>query len=95
MKLSNLSKIGIVSVCLAMSGAAFAESPSCGEPKDDSWLDQNVVLEEIQSLGYTIETLGVSEGNCYQMTGLNVKGNNVTAYIDPRTGDVVQEDVVQ
>lgn len=76
-------------------GVAYAESPACGDPQDDSWMDAEVMQEQIKSLGYTIETMGVSEGNCYQVTGLNVQGKSVTAYFDPRTGGVVQEDVAE
>jgi len=51
--------------------------------------------EQLEALGYTVESMDVSAGNCYQVTGLNVKGENITAYLDPRTGSVVQEDPVE
>lgn len=79
----------------ALSGTALAESPMCGEAQDDSWMQIDALQEKVETMGYTIEDMGISEGNCYQVTGLNVQGQSVTAYLDPRTGDVVQEDVVQ
>jgi len=80
---------------LALSGTALAESPMCGEAQDDSWMQIDALQEKVETMGYTIEDMGISEGNCYQVTGLNVQGQSVTAYLDPRTGDLVQEDVVQ
>lgn len=80
---------------LLISGVSFAESPVCGEAQDDSWMEPDAMQDRIESLGYTIDSMGVSEGNCYQVTGLNVEGKQMTAYFDPKTGGVVQEDIVE
>jgi hypothetical protein len=79
----------------AFTGAALAESPMCGEVQDDTWLPPEAIQEKIETMGYTIENMGVSEGNCYELTGLNVQGQSVTTYLDPRTGDVLQEDIAE
>jgi len=92
---ASLAKVSVFTLLLAFGSSAFAESPACGDPKDASWLEPDVIKEQVESLGYTINSMDVSEGNCYQMTGLNSDGNNVMAYIDPRTGSVLQEDIVQ
>jgi len=78
-----------------VAGPVFADSPICGEAQDDSWMEPEAVQQQIETLGYTVESLGVSEGNCYQVTGLNVEGKSMMAYLDPRTGSVVQEDIVE
>jgi len=85
----------LASVLLMSSGAAFAESPVCGEAQDDSWMAPEALQEAIESQGYVVESMDVSEGNCYQVTGLNGNGEGVMAYFDPRTGGVVQENVVE
>ncbi len=95
MKLLKKRNVLLATTLLFASGAAFAESPVCGEAQDDSWMAPDVVQEQIESLGYTIESMGVSDGNCYEMTGLNDEGKGVMAYIDPRTGGVVQENLVE
>ncbi len=95
MKRFNKVNALLVTSLLLIGGSAHAESPACGDPQDDSWMEPEVMQEQIESLGYTIESMGVSEGNCYEVTGLNVQGKSVTAYFDPRTGGVVQEDVVE
>lgn len=93
-KFKKLNAIFISSL-LMFGGAAYAAGPECGEARDDSWMEPEVMLEQIESLGYTIETLGVSAGNCYEATGLNVQGEGVTAYFDPKTGGIVQEDIAE
>ena len=95
MKMRLLTSSTLLFGALALSGNVFAESPICGEGQDDSWMQIDALQEKVETMGYTIEDMGVSEGNCYQVTGLNVQGQSVTAYLDPRTGDVLQEDVIQ
>ena len=80
---------------LPFGGVALAEGPTCGEARDDSWMQPEAVQERVETLGYTIENMSVSDGNCYEVTGLNVQGKSVTTYLDPRTGDIVQEDIAQ
>ena len=95
MKLSK-KKIGLIaSVFVLASSTVFADSPVCGDTQDESWMEPELMQEQLESMGYTIESMAVSEGYCYQVTGLNVEGKNVTAYFDPRTGGVVQEDIVE
>lgn len=95
MKKRLLTSVTLLISAMAISSTAFAESPMCGEAQDDSWMQIDVLQEKVETMGYTIEDMGISEGNCYQVMGLNANGQNVTAYLDPRTGDVVQEDVAQ
>ncbi len=95
MKLSLKKKCIMLSTLLMISAASFAESPVCGEAQDASWMEPEVMQQQLESLGYTIDTLDVSAGNCYQVTGLNVQGKSMTAYLDPRTGDVLQENIVE
>ena len=95
MKLFLKSSAVYFTSMMIFTGTAFAEAPVCGEPQDDSWLAPEVIQEQVQALGYTIESMGVSEGNCYQLTGMNADGKGVTTYLDPRTGGVVQEDIAE
>ncbi len=95
MKKLVLTPSVLLVTAIAFSGSAFAESPACGEAQDDSWMQLDAIQEKIETMGYTVENLGVSEGNCYELTGLNVQGQSVKTFLDPRTGDVVQEDVAE
>ncbi len=95
MKLFLKPSAALLATTMMFAGAAFAQAPVCGEAQDDTWLAPEAIQEQVEALGYTIESMNVSEGNCYQMTGMNADGKGVTAYLDPRTGIVVQEDMVQ
>jgi len=95
MKKSLVAAATLLVSSFAFTSAAIAESPMCGAGQDDTWMPPEAIQEKIETMGYTIENMGVSEGNCYQLTGLNVQGQSVTTYLDPRTGDVLQEDIVE
>lgn len=77
-----------------IGGVAFAASPECELQADVSWMEQGAFEQKVETLGYTIENLVVSEGNCYQLTGQK-DGQGVIAFFNPQTGDVVQEDIAQ
>jgi len=93
--LRRLSAVTALVFGAAFGTAALAVGPTCGDPEDDSWMPPEAVQARIETLGYTIENLSVSEGNCYEISGRNVQGASVTTYLDPRTGDIVQEDIVR
>lgn len=95
MKTRLISTATLLLSSLTLSFAALAESPVCAESQDDSWMQPEALQEQVQSLGYTIERLAISEGFCYEMSGLNKDGQSITAFLDPVTGAVVQEDVAQ
>lgn len=91
----NKTNTAIMVSLLIFGGSAYAESPNCGDPVDDSWISPDVMQKQVESLGYTIDSMGTSEGNCYEVKGLNATGNAMTAFFDPRTGSVIQEDVIE
>jgi len=93
MKLRTIAITTSMFAALAVSGAAFAESPACGDPKDDSWMAEDVILEKVQGMGYAVDSIGVSDGNCYELTGQNTNGDSVITYLDPRSGEIVDEAV--
>ena len=85
----------VVVLTLSTSGLALAAAPECDLQADAAWLEQGEFQEKAESMGYTISDLVVSDGNCYQLTGQNKDGQDITAFFNPQTGDVVQEDIVQ
>jgi len=93
MKLRNIGLMTSMLTALAFSGAAFAESPACGEAQDDTWMAEDLILEKVQGMGYAVDSIAVSDGNCYELTGQNTNGDSVVTFLDPRTGEIVEEAV--
>ncbi|MBX2885569.1 MAG: PepSY domain-containing protein [Granulosicoccus sp.] len=90
--------IKLISLSAALwmvAASAFATMPECELQADQVWLEQDVFESKVQEMGYVIEDLVVSEGNCFEVTGKNANGQDMKAYFHPQTGDVLQEDVVQ
>jgi len=78
-----------------LAGSAIAESPTCTDAYSDAWMQPDAMQEKIEAMGYKINSMGISLGNCYEMSGFNVQGQSVTAYLHPLTGVVVQENLSQ
>jgi len=90
--IKSLSTLAVLSV---FSAAVFAAPPECELIADQAWLEQDVIEKQIQEQGYVIDDLVVSEGNCFEVTGKNKDGQDITAFFHPQTGVVQQEDVAQ
>ncbi|MBX2825300.1 MAG: PepSY domain-containing protein [Gammaproteobacteria bacterium] len=78
-----------------LATGALAAGPECELAADQKWLEQVEFENKIENMGYVIDELLVSEGNCFEVTGKNSSGKDMTAYFHPQTGEVLQEDVVQ
>lgn len=87
--------LSLVAAMSFVSTSALAMAPECELEADQAWMEQGTFETKVQEMGYVIEDLVVSEGNCFEVTGKNRDGQDMTAYFHPQTGDVLQEDVVQ
>lgn len=85
----------IIVSAFMFNAPAFAEGPACGEAQDDSWMQPADVQDKVEGMGYSVDSLGISDGNCYEVTGRNGDGADVITYLDPRSGEIVQEDPLQ
>lgn len=85
----------LIVTAIMFNAPAFAAGPACGEAQDDSWMQQDAVQDKVEGMGYSVDSVGISDGNCYEVTGRNSDGNGVITYLDPRSGEIVQEDPLQ
>ena len=95
MKTGYMSSVFTVAILLMASGQTLAAGPVCAESQADTWMEPEAVLEKAETIGMTVENMSLSEGNCYQLSGLNSEGKSMIAYLDPQTGEVMQEEVSQ
>lgn len=87
--------LSLATVLSLASASVLAVTPECELNADKAWMDQEAFESKVLEMGYMIEDLVVSEGNCFEVTGTNQNGQEMTAWFHPQTGDVLQEDVVQ
>lgn len=90
-----IKSIALIATLSAVSFGVFAAGPECELAVDQQWLEQAAIESKIEDMGYVIDELLVSEGNCFEVTGQNRDGKDMTAFFHPQTGDVMQEDIAQ
>ena len=73
----------VLSALIAISSAAMAE-PTCHAAKD-KWMNQASFKQSMETQGYKIKTLKVTNG-CYEIYGHDKVGKRVEMSFDPETG---------
>ena len=70
---------------------AFA-GPLCTNADKAQWQDQAKFQENLKAQGYEIKKFKVTDGNCYEIYGLDKDKRKVEIYFDPVSGDAMQEE---
>lgn len=78
----------VVTACLAFSGPVFAR-PVCNIPQE-KWIKEEDIKLSLWKLGYTIKTFAVSNG-CYAIRVVDHSGQQLVLFLDPSTGEPVDE----
>ena len=75
-------------VAFALSVAASAASATgvatCDSGAKESWQSQEKLTATLKEKGWQVRRIKV-DGNCYEVYGMNEKGEKVEAYFHPRT----------
>lgn len=66
--------------------AAYAED-GCNVPKE-KWKTEEAMRQQAKAMGLQVRDIRVKDG-CYQVIGVDQKGNPVERTLDPATGEVV------
>ena len=90
-----MKSVSLLAALCVISFGTFAAGPECELAVDQKWLEQIEFESKIEDMGYVIDELLVSEGNCFEVTGKNSAGKAMIAFFHPQTGEVMQEDIVQ
>ena len=73
---------------VALSLAAFAAGATgvatCESGPKESWQPQEKLTAALKEKGWEVRRIKV-DGNCYEVYGMNEKGERVEAYFHPRT----------
>ena len=77
-----------VVMSLAASAAAFSAMATgvstCDSGAKESWQSQDKLTAMLKQKGWEVRRIKV-DGNCYEVYGMNEKGEKVEAYFHPRT----------
>ena len=83
-----MKKIPVVFAVLACMGALHA-APVCKAPKE-KWLPEPTIKMALWKQGFQIKSFSVQNG-CYAVAGLDKSGNRFEIYLDPATGETIEE----
>ena len=74
---------------LMLAAPAFAEDMKCNVPDQTTWMSQEDLTTMYVEQGYEVKNIKIDEG-CYEIYGINDKGERVEIYVDPVTGEPVK-----
>jgi len=74
----------LVALSLAASAAGATGLATCESGPKESWQSQEKLTAALKEKGWEVRRIKV-DGNCYEVYGLNEKGERVEAYFHPRT----------
>lgn len=83
-----MKKIPATFAMLACMGALQA-APVCNAPKE-KWLPEADIKMAMLKQGFLIRAFTVRNG-CYAIAGLDKLGNRFEIYLDPATGETIDE----
>jgi hypothetical protein len=70
---------------------AFADNDCTFYPQNE-WMPQSQLTAQLEKEGYTIHRMKVDD-NCYEMRGLNAKGERVEIDFDVKSGKPVKTEI--
>jgi hypothetical protein len=82
----------VVSVFLLAGCGVANETTQCTSEPNENWMEQQEFKNSLTAQGYKIKEFKVTEGNCYELYGSDVKGSKVEIYFNPVDGSVVKQE---
>lgn len=76
--------------CMLLTQVAFA-GPKCTEEKKETWQNEAEFQKKLAADGYTIKKFKVTDGQCYEIYGLDKNGKKVEIYFNPVSGEIVKQ----
>ena len=77
----------------ANMAAADNDELKCTSAAQSAWMSQDATKELLTKQGYQeVRKIKVTEGNCYEVYGIDAKGEKVEVYLDPTNGNLVAKE---
>jgi hypothetical protein len=76
-------------------GLATADNDElkCTSAAQSSWMGEDATRDLLKQQGYQeVRKIKVTEGNCYEVYGIDARGEQVEVYLDPTNGNLVAKE---
>ena len=93
-------RFAVLAAVAATGVAAFANMAAadndelkCTSAAQSAWMSQDATKDLLKQQGYQeVRKIKVTEGNCYEVYGIDAKGEKVEVYLDPTSGSMVAKE---
>lgn len=79
-----------LSSLFALSACGEKVSTQCTSAPQSDWLNVNDFQAKLSNEGYTISQFKQTEGNCYEIYGVDPDGTKVEIYFNPVDASIVK-----
>jgi hypothetical protein len=87
--MNGLVKVAIVAFCVAAACQAKATGKAtCNSGPESGWQSEDALKQKLTTQGWSIRRIKI-DGGCYEVYGVNEKGERVETYFHPVTFDHV------
>jgi hypothetical protein len=77
----------------ANMAAADNDELKCTTAAQSAWMSEDATKDLLKQQGYQeVRKIKVTEGNCYEVYGLDAQGDKVEVYLDPTNGSVIAKE---
>ncbi|MDD2545337.1 MAG: PepSY domain-containing protein [Burkholderiaceae bacterium] len=83
-------KHALTALALTLGSTLAFAAPTCNAPKN-TWMKEADFKGQLEKQGYQIKTFKVTNGQCYEIYGLNKAGQKVEIYFDPATAAILEQ----
>ncbi|MGO4622261.1 PepSY domain-containing protein [Ensifer sp. 2YAB10] len=78
--------LATILVATGLLGSAHAEEgQNCTQAAKDKWLSEDAIKDKAKASGIDVRRVK-TEGSCYEIYGIDAKGNKVETLFNPETG---------
>ena len=77
----------------ANTAAADNDELKCTTAAQSAWMSEDATKDLLKQQGYQeVRKIKVTEGNCYEVYGIDAQGEKVEVYLDPTNGSVIAKE---
>ncbi|MBL9035081.1 MAG: PepSY domain-containing protein [Rhodospirillaceae bacterium] len=93
--LSASALVLAASAWLGAAGPALADNDElkCTQAAKSAWMSEDATKDLLLQQGYKeVRKIKVTEGQCYEVYGIDAQGEKVEVYLDPTNGSIMAKE---